>query len=533
MYGDASRLALEQRQLKAEVKHVPTEVRWEHVPRRAFSGKFDNVLLTLTLCPGARGHDAIVVGWRNPVRDHDAAASACEQQMFEVDSLRRAFVEKNRTYKNWETAWLLMNDRPEELEEYLLLRPKMKDFRERVALMKKTEEKVQAEQQWRRYHELKLRCERLLEARDALRNIKRLKDNAFLEMKHSDQRLEKLFELEHETAEKISEDHVIADQQSRSVSELFPAIKAGMVITGVNGIKTEKLPWVEVSQLLQDASQPHFLEFRRYDFRQNSVSGQWEPLQLLRERGQHVQDPRVDRELFIQACRSSLISVVRQLLAQGVEVDARDTTQCTGLHHAAANGHTKVIELLLGAGALLEVRDANQETPLIAACRRGENNGVAALLALGASLKTQDRVGRSVLVHGIMSGSITTIQLLLSKIPGDPSCWIPDKIWHWTPLHYAASLCLEPVVDLLLQHGASPYALSSRRMTPLALANRKAQMLIKQHIYEEPAQCILPAGQACGALWLGSRHAAYPEFATDRGFKSILSVFDRGRASVS
>ena len=159
MYGDASRLALEQRQLKAEVKHVPTEVRWEHVPRRAFSGKFDNVLLTLTLCPGARGHDAIVVGWRNPVRDHDAAASACEQQMFEVDSLRRAFVEKNRTYKNWETAWLLMNDRPEELEEYLLLRPKMKDFRERVALMENTEEKVQAEQQWRRYHELKLRCE--------------------------------------------------------------------------------------------------------------------------------------------------------------------------------------------------------------------------------------------------------------------------------------------------------------------------------------------------------------------------------------
>ena len=46
-----------------------------------------------------------------------------------------------------------------ELEEYLLLRPKMKDFRERVALMENTEEKVQAEQQWRRYHELKLRCE--------------------------------------------------------------------------------------------------------------------------------------------------------------------------------------------------------------------------------------------------------------------------------------------------------------------------------------------------------------------------------------
>ena len=116
MYA-VSALVRDQRKKRADVKHVPTEVKWEQVPRRRHYGKFDNVILTLNLLPGAGGLNAVVVSWKNPVRDHDIAAGACEKQMFEVDSLRKEFVAKNRTYKNWETAWLLMNDRPEELEE--------------------------------------------------------------------------------------------------------------------------------------------------------------------------------------------------------------------------------------------------------------------------------------------------------------------------------------------------------------------------------------------------------------------------------
>lgn len=528
MYGAASQLVREQRKKKAEVKHVPTEVKWEQVPRRRFSGRFDNVMLTLDLLSGADGLNAVVVSWKNPVRDHDAAAGACEKQMFEVDSLRKEFVAKNRTYKNWETAWLLMNDRPEELEEYLELRQKMGDFKERVALMKKTEEKVQAEQQWRRYHELKLRCERLLEAREALREVKRIKDDAFKDMKHADQRLEKLFELERETADKITEDHVLADQQTRSVSELFPAVHAGMIITEINGIRTESLPWVEVNQLLQDAQQPHMLEFRRYDYRENSVTGRWEPLQMLRERAQFVEDPRVGRELFIQACRAGVIELVLESLEQGEEVDAQDMTQCTGLHHAAANGHVNVMSALIGAGASLEVRDANKETPLVAACRRGEHEGAATLLANGASFDARDRAGRSVLVHCVLSGSVTMVELLLSKALDGSSCWVPDKLWNWTPLHYAASSCLTAIVELLLKHKASPYALSSDHRTPHEVAKNQVQLLIEQHILKEPAQCILQGGHDRGALWLGSRQAAYPQFATDRGFTSILSIFDRG-----
>ena len=86
-------------------------------------------MLTLKVVPGADGLNAVVVGWITPIDDHDAAAGSCEKQMLEVDCLRKEFDAKNRTFKNWETAWLLMNDRPEELEEYLELRPKIANFR--------------------------------------------------------------------------------------------------------------------------------------------------------------------------------------------------------------------------------------------------------------------------------------------------------------------------------------------------------------------------------------------------------------------
>ena len=56
---------------------------------------------------------------------------------------------KNRTYQNWATAWLLMNENPEDLEEYLDLKEKMKDYT-RSSSSSKTEEKVEAEAQWRR-----------------------------------------------------------------------------------------------------------------------------------------------------------------------------------------------------------------------------------------------------------------------------------------------------------------------------------------------------------------------------------------------
>jgi len=69
---------------------------------------------------------------------------------------------------------------------------------------------------------------------------------------------------------------------------------------------------------------------------------------------------------------------------------------------------------------------------------------------------------------------------------------------------------LPSIVDVLLKHHASPYALSADGKTPIVLAQgelHEVQTLIQQFISNEPAQCVLPGGLDRGALWLGSREA--------------------------
>ncbi|KAJ1455950.1 ankyrin repeat-containing domain protein [Pelagophyceae sp. CCMP2097] len=535
MYGEASRRVREQRRKVGDVKSVPSELKLEAVPRRRFEARFDDVQLTLDLVPGAGDVGLVVVGWHAPVLDHDSAANDVEAQMARVDELRKAYVATARTASNWDTAWLLMNERPEELEEYLKLRPRMADFRERVALMRKTDEKVLAEQQWKRYHALRGKCERLLSARERFLAFKAVKDAAFATMKDADRILEKLFEHERSSAECISVDHTDADAAGVAVAELFPAIKVNMIVSKVAGVPTELLLSEEVSSLIDDAPRPHALEFRRYDYRRHSTTLKWEPLQVLRERGVFVDDPRVDRDMFVRACRAGDVEAVEDALARGSEVDAADSNGCTGLHLAAANDCVAVVDVLLKAGAHVDFRDHNRETPLFGAARRGSVNAAKRLMAKGAKTVGQiDRAGRSLLVHAVLSNSMPMLRLFLEVLPQDVDRWLPEKLWHWTPLHYAAAAGQAAVVAELLGAGASAHAASRAGESPLQLAAKSpvsaaAAKILADHIRAEPAtpraQCVLAGGRDRGAVWLGARQAAYPKFATDRGFQSILSIY--------
>ena len=44
-----------------------------------------------------------------------------------------------RTFRNWDAAWLLMNERPDDLDEYVVLKEDMKDFHDRIKFMKTVE----------------------------------------------------------------------------------------------------------------------------------------------------------------------------------------------------------------------------------------------------------------------------------------------------------------------------------------------------------------------------------------------------------
>jgi len=58
------------------------------------------------------------------------------------------------------------------------------------------------------------------------------------------------------------------------------------------------------------------------------------------------------------------IEVVKQHLAAGTDVDARDKLDRTPLHRAAHNGHKEIVQLLIAAGADVNAKDETGKTPL-------------------------------------------------------------------------------------------------------------------------------------------------------------------------
>ncbi|CAM9232202.1 unnamed protein product, partial [Heterosigma akashiwo] len=72
--------------------------------------------------------NAVIDGWYNPILDHDKAVAEVEEKMATASQRRRDYVVRNRILKSWKVSWLLMNERPELLEEYRALRPRMEDF---------------------------------------------------------------------------------------------------------------------------------------------------------------------------------------------------------------------------------------------------------------------------------------------------------------------------------------------------------------------------------------------------------------------
>jgi hypothetical protein len=58
------------------------------------------------------------------------------------------------------------------------------------------------------------------------------------------------------------------------------------------------------------------------------------------------------------------IEAVKQHLAAGADVNAKDEFKKTCLHHAAMNGHKEIAELLITNGADLNAKDVYDSTPL-------------------------------------------------------------------------------------------------------------------------------------------------------------------------
>uniref|UniRef100_A0A7S1XWC5 Tyrosine specific protein phosphatases domain-containing protein n=1 Tax=Phaeomonas parva TaxID=124430 RepID=A0A7S1XWC5_9STRA len=474
-------------------KPVPAETKVELLPRLRFMATFDNALLTLDVAAGKGGNDAVIVGWVDAVREHDELVVQVEEVMHEVKLARKEFQHQRRLSNNWERFWLTANDRPDELQEYLELKPAMENFVEIFEEVKDPKGKVQLEMDYKRFKELEDKCEKLLlveqEVIEAKAELERRSEIVMRVQREMDDTIQ----LEKEAAARITEDHVTALEEGCGLPELFPTIQVGFCITKINGVPCEDCPFGDIFDLLRDSISPHSVEFRRYDYRRVGASADWLTLQELRDRGCYVEDARHQQLVFIEHCREGNIKEIDAAFERGADPNWRDHAHNNGLHVAAARGNIPVMKRLIQEGTAFEARNRNMETPLLVAIATDHMGVMNFLLNRRAKLSVMDKQGRSPIFLAVVSRNV---RILLRLLDMGADVHAREKQWGWTPLHFAANRNDLEIVEILLEHRASIYCRSAGRLlSPVDVADRGGCKAVADRLREEwqaqSAQCIM------------------------------------------
>jgi len=169
---------------------------------------------------------------------------------------------------------------------------------------------------------------------------------------------------------------------------------------------------------------------------------------------------------ILKAAQEGNIEAVKQHLAAGADVNAKDENGWTPLNSAAVKGRNQIVKLLIEKGA-----DLNAGTPLIFAATDGHMEVVELLIANGADVnaKTNDQLGGTALHMTSNLGHKKAVELLVAA-----GADVNAKMLHgMTPLHFAANN--KGIAKFLIDKGADVNAKLNdgphNGSTPLDFAN--------------------------------------------------------------
>jgi ankyrin repeat protein len=234
-----------------------------------------------------------------------------------------------------------------------------------------------------------------------------------------------------------------------------------------------------------------------------------------------------DISIHDAAARTGTIEAVKQYLAAGEDVNAKDEFGFTPLLHAAARGHKEIVELLIAEGADVNAKDdvsgtplhlvdnkeiaelliakggdvnaerSNGETPLdwatifkkteiadllrkhggkhgviIGAAAGGDAEAVKEFLDAGTDVNAKDKGRFSTLHFAVGGGHTEIVELLITK-----GADVNVKDDGVTPLHFAARHGHEEIVELLITKGAD-VNVKDDGVTPLHFAALNGRKVI-------------------------------------------------------
>jgi ankyrin repeat protein len=172
----------------------------------------------------------------------------------------------------------------------------------------------------------------------------------------------------------------------------------------------------------------------------------------------------------------------------------------TPLHIAISDEKLEIVEVITNHVQTLETRDNDSATGLLLACSTRNRRTTEVLLRKGAKVGVQDMYLNTPL-HRVQSAEkgIAVAQLLL-KYPNRPIDINQKNIYDKTALHLACEMANEPMVDLLLDHGADPNCPGPAKCTPLHVSIYSRRISIVKKLLERGADTALRDSRGLDAI---------------------------------
>ncbi|KAL5546512.1 hypothetical protein UlMin_006199 [Ulmus minor] len=213
----------------------------------------------------------------------------------------------------------------------------------------------------------------------------------------------------------------------------------------------------------------------------------------------HEINMKGDTPLHI-AARLGHVEVAKLLITfaktQEVELGTRplrvvNTKKFTVLHEAVRNGHLKVVDSLIEEDPDLAcITDDGVESPLFMAVERGFYEMAVRILEKVPNCSVSGREGMTIMHAAVINWPNFANKALTKTGPGILE--EKDK-FGWTPLHYAAYVGDEKVVELFLKENSSiAYSQNNKGMSALHISAQRGRVgVIRTLIQKFPDVCEL------------------------------------------
>ena len=176
---------------------------------------------------------------------------------------------------------------------------------------------------------------------------------------------------------------------------------------------------------------------------------------------------------LVEAARNQDQQLVRTLLDQHADVNARSDDGSTALLWAAHWNDVATAELLIRAGADANAANDFRITPLSLACTNASAPLVELLLKAGANPNTPIATGETPIMTCAGSGNADAVRMLIAR-GADVNAKEPSE--HQTALMWAAAERHPNVVRALIEAGADLQAHTRKGFTALHFAAREGDL---------------------------------------------------------